>query len=539
MNEKYLDFLNSKIVSKSDKKILKKMKKSEIIESFSNDLTFGTAGIRGVMGLGTSKINEYIIEKVTLGLANYLNKNYENPSVVIGYDTRNNSKKFALCAALVLNYNNITTYLFDNYASTPEVSYLVKKLKTSSGIVITSSHNSKIYNGYKVYNHLGSQIVSPEDAKILKEINKITSLDMINKEKVNNKYFKLVDNEYRNKFIKENKRCLINDTLITKYSNTLNITYTSLNGVGIMLMKKIFDEYKIKVNYVKKQCIYDGNFKTCENPNPELNEVYDLAIKTAKRNNSDIIIASDPDADRIGIMIKDKLGYRRLSGNMVGIIFTYYILNNSKLHKDHYIVRSLPTSTMVDALAKKYNVKVKEVLTGCKNIAAQKEKDEKNYLFGFEESLGYMFNIDINDKNSYSSLLFFIEILCYLKSKNMSLNDYINKIYKEVGYYYDLSENIKYDGLNSINKMNKIMDDLRNDKIIFPLYKEKIDFLNRKELKTNAIKYIFNDQTSLIIRPSGTEPKIKLYFTSFDKEPTKSLEKMESLKKRVLFALNK
>ena len=158
-------------------------------------------------------------------------------------------------------------------------------------------------------------------------------------------------------------------------------------------------------------------------------------------------------------------------------------------------------------------------------------------LDGIEEKIRN--NIDINDKNSYSSLLFFIEILCYLKSKNMSLNDYINKIYKEVGYYYDLSENIKYDGLNSINKMNKIMDDLRNDKIIFPLYKEKIDFLNRKELKTNAIKYIFNDQTSLIIRPSGTEPKIKLYFTSFDKEPTKSLEKMESLKKRVLFALNK
>ena len=532
-NENYKKWLSDKYITNSDKRKIKLMSKKNKEESFYKELEFGTAGIRGIMGLGSAKINKYTIGRVTLGLSNYLNKKYKEPSVVISYDTRHNSKDFALLSALILNYNNIKVYLFDEYASTPETAFAVKYLNCDAGIVITSSHNEKIYNGYKVYNRLGSQIVYPEDKMILDEINKIDNFE-IKKARVTNNLLKCVPKRERIAFLEENKKGLINENLLFKYGNDIKVTYSSLHGVGLKPITKLFKNYNVNYNIVKKQSTFDGNFPYAKKPNPEIIENYDLAIKSAKKHDSDLIILTDPDADRVGIMIKDNLGYKLLSGNLIGCLFTYYILNNSVLNKDNYIVKSIVSSNMINKMCKKYNIKLKEVLTGCKNIAYEKEKDSDNYLFGFEESLGYMLDIDVNDKNGFSSSLFILEILSYCKSKNISLNDYINKMYKKIGYYYDKTVSIEFDGIDAKEKVNKIMNLLRNNKLEFT-YKDKIDYLDKNDnLKTNAIKYIFENNSYLMIRPSGTEPKIKLYFESFDKNSINALNNLEITKYTVL-----
>lgn len=531
--ENYKLWINDKSISFSDKNKIKCMSKKAKTEAFYKNLEFGTAGIRGIMGLGSAKINKYTISKITKGFANYLNKKYKNPSVVIAYDTRHNSKDYAILSALILNYNNIKTYLFDEYTSTPELAFAVRYLKCDAGIVITSSHNAKIYNGYKIYNKLGSQVVYPEDKEICEEIDKIKSFD-IKKSRITNKLLVCVPKDEKIAFLDENKKCLINESLLSKYGDKITVTYSSLHGVGLKPFLKLLNDYNINCSVVKKQSKYDGNFTYAKEPNPEYLNNYDLAIKNAKRNKSDIIILTDPDADRVGIMIKDKLGFRLLSGNLVGCLFAYYILNNSILHRDNYIVKSIVSSNMINKMCSKYNIKLKEVLTGCKNIAYEKQKDEKNYLFGYEESLGYVFDINIYDKNGFSSSLFILEILAYCKSKNITINDYINKMYKDIGYFYDSAKSFEFSGTTGIDKMNKIMELLRKDELKIK-YKEKIDYNNKtNKLKTNAIKYIFGNNTFLVIRPSGTEPKIKLYFEAYDKESVIALNKLETLKKEVL-----
>lgn len=533
--KKYNEWLNSEFISEVDRKILENMTDEEINESFSKTLEFGTAGIRGIMGLGTNRINKYNIGKVTLGLANYLNKHYSNPSVVIGYDTRHNSREFAFSAALILNNEGIKTYIFKDITSTPEVSFAVKYLKCNSGIVITSSHNAKEYNGYKVYNSTGGQIVYPEDDEIIKEINMIKDYNLIKEAPLNNPLFNYLDKEIDIEFNKENEKVIINKDLINNYSNKLKITYTSLHGVGIRVIPFILEKYGIRYNLVNEQCKIDPDFTYAPEPNPEYEFNYELPIKYAKELNSDVIIASDPDADRIGILYKNKNNYKMLNGNMIGALFLYYLLNNRKVIKNNYVVRSIVTTPLVDKIADYYNAKVIEVLTGCKNIAKVKENDKENYLFGFEESLGYVFNIDINDKNSFSSTIFLIEILCYLKSIDMSLEEYINEIYEKFGYYETYTENIVHEGIDGINKIDNIMKKLRERNIFNA--KEIIDYNNKKDdLKTNALKFIINDNEYFMIRPSGTEPKIKIYYfvTSNNAETAK-----ESLKNLIELVKNK
>ena len=529
--DKYNEWLNGNFLSIEDARALKNMSQEEIKESFSKDLEFGTAGIRGIMGLGTNRINKYTISKVTKGLSNYLNKKYKDPVVVIAFDTRNNSKDFAILTSNILNSNKIKTFMFDDVASTPELSFAVTYLKASAGIVITSSHNSSDYNGYKIYNSFGSQIVSPEDEYIINEINKINSLDLIIDKESNNDLNTILDDSIRNEFIKENMKVIINNNYIKEYSKYLNITYTSLHGVGMKIVPKIFKDLNVKVKFVIEQCNYDSNFTYAKEPNPELIVNYDLAIKYANNNNSDLILASDPDSDRLGVMIKTPKGYELLNGNIVGAIYTDYILSNTTNLKNKYIVRSIVTSNMIDKIADKYNVKVKEVLTGCKNIANIRNQDKDNYLFGFEESLGYMFNINVNDKNSYSSIISLIEICSFLKSKNISLYEYITYLYKKYGYYYEKNISIYYEGIDGINKMNNIMNELRYKNI--ENYK-KIDYYkNNDYLRTNCIKYIVSEEAYFLIRPSGTEAKIKIYIITNSSSRNKSVKLNDSLEKTI------
>lgn len=536
--EEYKKWLNDDNILEEDKEILKNMTEDEINSAFNKKLEFGTAGIRGIMGLGCNRINKYTIGNVTVGLSNYLNKHYDNPSVVIAYDTRNNSKEFATSTALILNYYGIKTYLFDDVRSTPELSFAVKYLKCTAGIVITSSHNPKEYNGYKVYNSKGGQIVPPEDELIINEVNVLTDFKSIKYAPLNNELFNIINEDVDNAFELENEKVLINKELLNKYANNIVVTYSSLHGVGLKPVKNIFDKYNIKYNLVEEQCTYDSNFKYAEEPNPEYIKNYDLAIKYAKKIDSDIIIETDPDADRVGVMIKDNSDYKLLNGNIIGCLFLYYMLINKKLLNNSYVVRSVVSSPMFDSISKKYNVNVIEVLTGCKNIANKKEQllnNNKCYLFGFEESLGYMFNINVNDKNGISSTLMLIEILCYLKSMNISLNEYIDSMYKEFGYYIEETLSFTYKDINGDKIIKKYMEDFRNNSIIF--YNKnfiKKDYLDEVgELKTNALKYTFNDNSWIMLRPSGTEPKIKIYLGTVSDSMNKSKEKLDKMKEEI------
>lgn len=537
MNNKYLEWLNGNFTSESDKAALKSMSEKEIEEAFSTDLKFGTAGIRGIMGLGTNRINIYTISKVTEGLSNYLNKTYSNPKVVIAYDTRKNSKEFAETTALILNYNNIETYIYPEIASTPELSFAVTYLKCEAGIVITSSHNASIYNGYKVYNRYGSQIVNPEDLMILDEINKVNDYSLIKKAEIGNSFYHVLDDKIRNTFFKEILSVTINNNALVMNSKDVRITYTSLHGTGMKIAPKIFDLFNVKVNYVKEQITEDSEFTYAKEPNPEYIDNYELAIKYAKENDSDVIIASDPDSDRLGVMIKTPNGYELLNGNIVGILFANYILSNTKEINNKYIVRSIVTSNMIDKIAAYYNVNIKEVLTGCKNIAEVRNKDKDNYLFGYEESLGYMFNINVNDKNCFSSIVCLIEIISYLKSNNKTIYEYIIELYQKYGYYYENTKSITFDGIDGMSKMNDIMNKLRNNNLFNE--KEKIDYLNRDDrLKTNCLKFIIDDNSYFMVRPSGTEPKIKIYYIVNGSSRTDSINKQKNIERIVNEKIN-
>lgn len=535
MNKKYKEWLNDKYIKEEDKQILRNMTPSEIESSFNKELKFGTAGIRGIMGLGNSKINEYTIGKVTVGLAKYLNKNFKNPSVVIAYDTRNNSDIFAKNVCLILNYYNIKTYLFSEYTSTPELSFAVKYLNCTNGIVITSSHNAKEYNGYKVYNKLGGQIVPPEDDLIIKEIESISSFEMIKYADENNKLFNVVSSDVHNAFLIENEKVIINKNLIKKHAKDIKVTYSSLHGVGIKTAKELLDKYNFNYNIVKEQCIYDSNFTTAKEPNPEYLFNYDLAKEYASKNNSDIIILTDPDADRVGVMYKDNNKYKYINGNMLGILFANYIIDNKTIKNNSYMIKSIVTTPMLNKMCELNNIKCYEVLTGCKNIAHKKEqlKDE-NYLFGYEESLGYMFDINVSDKNGFSSMLSILEIMCFCKENNIELGDYIDNIYKKYGYYQEETISITYDNIKD-DLTSKIMGYFRENSPKFNNQNYVVtDYLKKDEsINTNALKYVFNDDSFIILRPSGTEPKIKIYMGVKENNINDSQNKLNQLKEEI------
>lgn len=541
MNKNYKEWLENKFIKENDKEILRNYTDEEIEESFSKELKFGTAGIRGLMGLGSSKMNEYTIGKVTVGLANYLNKKFSNPSLVIAFDTRNNSNVYAKNVALILNYYGVKTYLFEKYTSTPELSFAVKYLNCNSGIVITSSHNPKDYNGYKVYNSNGGQIVYPEDVEIIEEVNNIKDFEMIKYAPSNNELFNVVDFDLHKAFIEENKKAIINKDLVINYAPKVNVTYSSLHGVGLPVAETLLKYYGYKYNIVKEQCIYDGNFTTAPEPNPEYEKNYALSKNYAKDNNSDLIILTDPDADRIGVMYKKNNEYKLINGNLLGVLFADYIINNISDTNNSYMVKSIVTTPLMKKICETSNIDCYDVLTGCKNIANKRNNvTNKKYLFGYEESLGYMFDINVNDKNGFSSMLVILEIMCYCKKNNILMSDYIDNLYKKYGYYLEETLSFVYNTPNGSSIIDNYMNDFRNNRITFDKTYNRKDYLDEDdELNTNALKYLFSDNSWLMIRPSGTEPKIKVYLGVTSDNKNKSLNMLEDMKKFVNNIFNK
>lgn len=516
---------------------------NEIEERFYRTLEFGTAGLRGVIGAGPNRMNSYVVGQATQGLANQLIKT--NPagseiSVAIAYDSRIKSDEFAKTSATILAANGIKVYLFEELKPVPELSFTIRHKRTTAGIVITASHNPAKYNGYKVYGEDGAQL-NPELASIvLEEMDKIdmfTGIKTCNYDKaVESGMIELIGDEVENAYLDMVQSQCINPELIREKGNTLKFVYTPFHGAGNKPVRKILERVGFNdVVVVKEQELPDGNFPTVVSPNPENKEGFTLAIGYAKECGADLIIGTDPDADRVGIIVKDKTGeYNTFTGNQVGALLTEYILSSLKergeLPADGYVVKTIVTTNLIKAICDAYGVEMKEVLTGFKFIGEKiKESEETGvgtYIFGFEESYGYLKGTYARDKDAVVATMLIAEMTLYYKEKGSSLAEQMENIYKKYGYYLEYVESVVMEGKDGLEKISSIMENLREHTPETVAGKKVVavrDYIASKRTgadgteeeillpKSNVLYLELDGGSNFIVRPSGTEPKIKLY----------------------------
>ena len=524
-------WLDSDIDSKSKNEIIQLLHKKNqklLLECFYKNLEFGTGGMRGIIGIGSNRVNKYTIGFATQGLSNYLNKVFQsNISVAIAYDSRKFSKEFAQWSAKVFSANKIKVYLFSELRPTPELSFAIRKLKCNCGIVITASHNPKEYNGYKVYWKDGGQITKPHDKLILNEINKLSDINNINISK-NNKNISLISEEIDKEYIKKIKSL----SLYNNSNSNLKIIYTPLHGAGITQVPNALKEFGFsKIIITKSQEKPDPNFSTVNSPNPEEYEALKEGIKDLKKNEADILLATDPDGDRVGVAIYDKKEIKLINGNQLASLIVYYTLlklkENKKIPVNGFIAKTIVTTNLIEKIAANYKVNCYSTLTGFKNIAQliKKKKNEK-FIAGGEESYGYLVGDFTRDKDAIISSAVICEIANWANSKNKNLNGILNDIYSKYGFYLEKLFTIKLEGIEGINSINNIMENYRNNppKNIYNLKVNKIiDYMKNNNNpainnKSNVIQLITKNNSSITIRPSGTEPKIKFYFSLNSKD---------------------
>ncbi len=531
----YNEWLNSDLLSKEEKTELLAIKDNDeqIKDRFYRDLAFGTGGLRGVMEVGTNRMNRFIIRRATQGLANYLNKKKANPSVAIAYDSRNHSDEFAIETAATLAANGVKVYLYRELMPTPSLSFAVRYFKCDAGVVVTASHNPKIYNGYKVYGPDGCQCTDNLANAVLEEI---LALDMFNDVKVGD-YDALV---------KEGKIILINEDCFEAYmestkkqsiyneERTLKVVYTPLNGAGRRCVTTILDRDGFKdVSIVKEQEMPNGNFPTCPYPNPEIHEALKLGIEQLTKEGADILVATDPDSDRCGVVVNDNGNPHILTGNEVGLILFDAIYNakkeQGKLPNNPVLVKTIVSSDMAALMANDYKVRVIDVLTGFKYIGEQilffEEKNAQNdYLFGFEESCGYLTNTDVRDKDAVNAVMLVCEVANHLKKQGLTMLDRLNALYKKYGDFKTALLTYEFPGVEGMNKIKSLMEFFRNDKVkqevkdidhIGDYQAGFIYYANKQEPtnlpKSDVVKFFLKDNSTITIRPSGTEPKLKIY----------------------------
>lgn len=519
----YKNWLSSVKNDKTTETELKSIKNNEkeITDRFYCDLKFGTGGLRGKLGAGTNRMNVYTVGRATRGLAAYINKTASgNKSVVIAYDSRNMSRKFAFLAADIFSEAGVKAYIFNTIMPTPVLSFAVRYLKTSAGIVITASHNPKEYNGYKVYNEKGCQITDGAAKDILSEIENCGYFDKIHPYR---SIIEVLDDTIPREFLKE----------IRKYSlfslngiNTPKIVYTPLNGTGNILVREILKNVEIKdVIVVPDQEKPDGNFPTCPYPNPEEKAALKLAVELADKKNADLVLATDPDADRVGIAVKTKNGYQLLNGNETGVLMENYIFSlRKKTDKTPVFVKTIVTSDMSGDIAKAYGAEVKEVLTGFKYIGETIDQltSDEQYVFGMEESYGYLVGTHARDKDAVSAAMIIAEMTAYYASQNKSLTEKLNELYEKYGYYKTALLSLAFPGKDGKAEMDEIVAELRKNPWQ-TICSEKVtvkDYLNGLNglPKSNVLAFA-GKNVKITVRPSGTEPKLKIYFqTKADSE---------------------
>ena len=525
----------------------------EIEDRFYKELEFGTAGLRGIIGAGTNRMNQYTVGKATQGLANYiLEQGTQDKGVAISYDSRKMSPEFSKYTALVLNANGIKTYLFNALRPVPELSFAVRELKCTAGIMITASHNKPQYNGYKVYWEDGAQIISPVDKGIMDEVKAISDYNQIKEiseeEATKKGLFNIIGKEIDDRYIEELKKCILNPQIINQSGKDIKIVYTPLHGAGREMVQRILKEIGFeKVYTVPEQEEPDGRFPTVEYPNPEVKEAFKMALDLAKKEDADIVLATDPDADRLGIYAKDiQTGkYMKFTGNMSALLIAEYRLSQFKekgiLPQNGMIVSTIVSSNLAKAIAKEYNVELREVLTGFKYIGEQIKIEEqkqngKKYLFGFEESYGCLISDYARDKDGVSAVMSLCEAAAYYKSKGLTLWDQMINIYEKYGYYKEGQESITLEGSNGAKEMKQLMENLRNNPLK-TIGKYKVikftDYENMQNTglpKSNVLYYELENDCWCCVRPSGTEPKIKIYFETKNKSMEQAEKDLEELK---------
>ena len=515
----------------------------EIKDRFYKELEFGTAGLRGVIGMGTNRMNKYTVGKATQGLANYIiEQGTQDKGVAISYDSRRMSDEFSLQTALILNANGIKTYLFEKLRPVPELSFAVRQLGCTAGIMITASHNPPKYNGYKVYWDDGSQIVAPRDKDIIAKVRAISDFKeiktMSKEEAIKKGLFNVVGTEMDDKYINTLKSLVLNPEIVKEEGKKLKIVYTPLHGTGNTVTSRLLKELGFENVYVvPEQEKPDGNFPTVDYPNPEDKKAFKLALELAKKVDADVVLANDPDADRLGIYAKDtKTGeYMTYTGNMSALLIAEYRISQMKekglLPADGMFITTIVSSELAKAIARNYGLECIEVLTGFKNIGAvikkAEEKKDKTYVFGFEESYGCLIGDYARDKDGISAVMSLCEAAAYYKSKGMTLWDQMMKIYEKYGFYKEEQVSIVLEGADGAEKIKSMMTNMRNN-LPEKIGKYKVIEFKDVELdeiknlvtgeqrktglpKSNVLYYELENNAWCCVRPSGTEPKIKLY----------------------------
>ena len=566
--EKYEEWLSNPYFDEATKEELRAIAgdEGEIKERFYKDLEFGTAGLRGVIGAGTNRLNIYTVRKATQGLANYICKNNgQDKGVAIAYDSRRMSPEFADEAALCLAANGIKAYVFESLRPTPELSYAVRFLGCIAGINITASHNPPEYNGYKVYWEDGAQITPPRDKGIMDEVRAVTDYNTVKTMELAQAkaagLYQTIGAEVDDGYISELKKQVIHQDAIDAVGSELKIVYSPLHGTGNIPARRILRELGFKNVYVvKEQELPDGDFPTVSYPNPEAKEAFELGLGLAKEVDADLVLATDPDADRLGVYVKDsKTGeYKELTGNMSGCLLADYEIGQRKelygLPEDGYLIKTIVTSNMADAIAKSYGVGLIEVLTGFKYIGQQilgfETTGNGHYLFGFEESYGCLIGTHARDKDAIVATMALCEAAAYYKTKGKTLWDAMVDMYEKYGYYKDAIQSITLKGIEGLQKIQEILETLRkNPPMEVGGYKvvkardyqaDTIRDIATGEVtstglpSSNVLYYDLTDDAWLCVRPSGTEPKVKFYYGIKGTSLEDADEKSDKLGKEVL-----
>lgn len=558
MIKQYNKWVKTEFITINEKIKIENLKEEEIKDSFYKYLEFGTGGMRGIMGMGTNRMNIYMIRKATQGLSNYLINSSgdvgKNKGVLIAYDCRINSYEFALNSALVLCANGIKTYLFSSLRSTPELSFAVRKLGCQAGIMITASHNPKEYNGYKVYWEDGGQLVEPQAFEIIKEVNKTDEFEDVKlitqKEAENLGLLNILNDELDDKYLENVKKESILKDLPSK--ENFKLVYSPLHGTGGKPVKRLFNELGYKsVHIVEAQEKPDGEFPTCSYANPEEKNVFNLSIKLADEVRAKVCLANDPDADRTGMMVKEDNEWIYLNGNQIGMLLLKYILDNKKdIPENGAVVTTIVSTPILDKIAEERNLKVFRTLTGFKYIGEkirefEEGKYDNSFVFGMEESIGYLKGTYVRDKDGILGVMLLTEMAAYFESIGTSPVKELEKLYDKYGWYSEITYPVKREGIQGTEEIKKMMEELRKrdlkvllDKKInivkdYKVKKEK-NYLNNSESElflpeSDVIQYILEDETYITVRPSGTEPKIKYYIYTREKSKEEADKKLEDI----------